>query len=353
MIRSTIVTACGVAVLGVVLVALPGPSAPKQNPDEAMLARAEKTLREAETPLCRGRGQKDVAVQAQERARSEAERALADREDVLATLDLEADFEGLPDKIEVLSALSDGGSWLGVETREVTADDVKELKLSAERGVLLSEIVSDSPAAKAGLKANDVVTEVNGQRVEGATQFRRMIREIPAGRSVQFTVWRDGKAQTLSVTLGKSEEGHRAWARAFPSRDFVFRMPDIPEIPHMEWNGGAIIIGRPKLGIDAEDLDGQLGSYFGAPDGEGVLVRGVTSGSPAEKAGLKAGDVIVKLDGERLRTVGDLREKLAEKREKKTVNLGVLRNRSEISLSVEIEPKTPKPRKLAGHKTNI
>lgn len=347
--RNSILTACGVAVLGVVLVALPGPSAPKQNRDEAMLARAKKALREAEARLRESMGQRELALQAQERALREAERALQDHEGVLADVDVE--LENLPDKIEVLTALSDGGSWLGVETREVTADTAKELKLPAERGVLLSEIVPDSPAAKAGLKANDVVIEVNGQRIEGMAQFRRMIREIPPGRTLQLTVWRDGKAQTISVALGKAEERRHAWAKAFPSRDFVFRMP---EMPKMEWGGGAIFIARPKLGIDAEDLDGQLGSYFGAPDGEGVLVRGVNAGSPAEKAGLKAGDVIIKLDGERIRTVGDLREKLAEKREKKTASLGVLRNRSEISLNIEIEqPKPLKPKKLAGHKTNI
>ncbi len=350
--RNTILTACGVAVLGVVLVALPGPSAPKQNPDEAAFARVEKALRDAEARVREGLGQKEVALQAQERALREAERAMEDREDLLA--DMDVDLEGLPGQVEVLSALSDGGSWLGVEIHEVTADNVKELKLPAERGVLLSDIVADSPAAKAGLKANDVVTEVNGQRVEGAAQFRRMMREIPPGRAAQLTVWRDGKAQSISVTLGKAEERHHAWAQAFPSRNFAFRMPDMPEMPHVEWDGGAIFIARPKLGIDAEDLDEQLGSYFGAPDGEGVLVRGVNAGSPAEKAGLKAGDVLIKLDGERIRTVGDLREKLAEKREKKTANLGVLRNRSEISLNVEIEqPKPLKPKKLAGHKTNI
>lgn len=344
--RNTILTACGVAVLGLVLVALPGPSAPKQDPDEALSARVENALREAEARVNR-----KIALQVQERVQRKVERALEDREDHLA--DVDADLDGLQDQVEVLS-LSDGGGWLGVEIREVTPDKVKELKLSAERGVLLTEIVPDSPAAKAGLKANDVVTEVNGQRVEGTAQFRRMIREIPAGRAVQLTVWRDGKSQTASVTLGKAEERHQAWARAFPSRDFIFHVPDIPEIPHIEWHDGAMLISRPRLGIDVEDLDGQLGSYFGAPDGEGVLVRSVNAGSPAEKAGLKAGDVIIKLDGERIRTVGDLREKLAEKREKKTVSLGVLRNRSELSLNVEVEqPKTPKLRKLIGPRTSI
>ena len=100
----------------------------------------------------------------------------------------------------------EGGSWLGVETREVTSDNAKELKLPGERGVVLGRIAPDSPASKSGLRENDVVTEINGQQVEGAMQFRRMIREIPAGRSVQLTVWRDGRTQKINVTLGKAEE---------------------------------------------------------------------------------------------------------------------------------------------------
>src|SRR5947209_19640484 len=78
----------------------------------------------------------------------------------------------------------EGPSWLGVEAREVTPENAKDLKLPAERGVLIGAVTPDSPAAKAGLKEKDVITEVNGQRVEGAAQFRRIVREIPAGRAV-------------------------------------------------------------------------------------------------------------------------------------------------------------------------
>src|ERR1700740_2530835 len=93
------------------------------------------------------------------------------------------------DDLNVL--LEEGGSsWLGVELHEVTGDNAKELKLPAERGVIIGTVVPDSPAAKAGLKENDVITEINGQRVEGAAQFRRMIREIPGARSIQLTVGR-------------------------------------------------------------------------------------------------------------------------------------------------------------------
>jgi serine protease Do len=270
----------------------------------------------------------------------------------------------------------EGGSWLGVETREVTSDNAKELKLPSERGVVLGRIAPDSPAAKSGLRENDVVTEINGQQVEGAMQFRRMIREIPAGRNVQLTVWRDGRTQKINVTLGKAEELRHNMNRVTPDT-FAFRMPELPDLPEVaeipdmpsvEWGGPMIYSGSPRLGIDAEDLAGQLGSFFGAPDGEGILVRSVNSGSPAEKAGLKAGDVITSLNGERIRSVGNLRQKLAAQRGDKdkdaesknkeskdktrTVKLGVLRNKSEISLNVEL-PAPATTRHAIGRRTNI
>jgi serine protease Do len=274
----------------------------------------------------------------------------------------------------------EGGSWLGVETSEVTSDNAKELKLPSERGAVLGRIAPDSPASKSGLRENDVVTEVNGQPVEGAMQFRRVIREIPAGRNVQLTVWRDGRTQKINVTLGNAEELRHNMTKVTPGT-FVFRMPEmppmpdlpevaeIPDMPSVDWNGPVLYSGHPRLGIDAEDLNGQLGSFFGAPDGEGILVRSVNSGSPAEKAGVKAGDVITSLNGERIRSVGDLRQKLAahhgekdkgvENKDKEskdkthTVKLGVLRNKSEISLNVELPAPATTTKHLSGHRTNI
>jgi serine protease Do len=251
----------------------------------------------------------------------------------------------------------EGASWLGVESQEVNSEKAKELKLPAERGVLLERIVPDSPAAKAGLKEHDVITEINGQRVEGAAQFRRMIREIPAGRTVQLTVWREGHAQTIAATLGKSEDRTSIWSKSAP-RAFSFQLPkvEIPEIeamPGMDWSYEILPGGRPRLGIDAEDLSGQFGAYFGAPDGEGVLVREVNTNSAAEKAGVKSGDVIISLNGDRIRSLGDLREKLAGKREEKTVKLGVLRNKSEVSITAELPPLPSKTPRAISRRTNI
>jgi serine protease Do len=346
----------GAVALGLALIALPSPSAHSQEPAEPKLAQAEQRMAEAQARLA-------------ERLAGEQE-GMADRIEARALqTSLRSAFQeaqGQQPRIEVTPEPGDenamvllddeGASWLGVESQEVTSEKAKELKLPAERGVLLERIVPDSPADKAGLKDSDVITEINGQRVEGAAQFRRMIHEIPAGRSVQFTVWRDGRAQAISVTLGKSEEHGNTWFRTAP-RAFSFQLPkiEVPEIvPDMDWGGYGVLAGaRPRLGIDAEDLSGQFGTYFGAPDGEGVLVREVNSGSPAEKAGVKSGDVITSLNGERVRSLGDLRERLAGKRDEKTVKLGVLRNKSEVSITVELPPPPSKTPKALSRRTNI
>ena len=334
-----------VAVLSIALLVLPSRSAARQEQDdtspEVKVQRLPK-VRELQRIQIDG-----------DRVLQEVMPALQQSEGVLAGMQMLADPE--IDQITIFDG-EEGPSWLGVETQEVTAENAKELKLPAERGVVVAEVTKDSPAAKAGLKEKDVITEVNGQRVEGAAQFRRMIHEIPAGRAAQLTVWRDGRAQTLSATLGKAEERHDKWMGATPGA-FAFRMPEvqIPEMPSMDLGEGMgmVIAGRPRLGIDAEDIGGQLGSFFGAPDGEGILVRSVNGGSAAEKAGMKAGDVITSFNGERVRSLGDLRQKLASQNDAKTAKIGVLRNRSEVTLSVELPERTPKSTRRIMQRTNI
>ena len=254
-------------------------------------------------------------------------------------------------------SVSEDHGWLGVSGAEVTPEKVKELKLPAERGVLISNVEAESPAAKAGLKSGDVITELGGLRIEGAAQFRRLVHETPAGRTVALTVWRDGRAQTFSAALTSRHVtshsgGHFAWPDgemhmvmpAMPAMPDMPAMPIMPSIPSM---GEIFAPGTPRLGIDAQDLSGELGKYFGAPEGEGVLIRDVRSGSPAQKAGLKAGDVIIKLSGERVRNSSDLRTGLRGKRESKTVDVVILRKGTEITLPVTIEPVIPP----ADHRT--
>jgi membrane-associated protease RseP (regulator of RpoE activity) len=358
MTKRTLLTAFGTAALGISFVALPAISGQTQSKQDSTAA-LKKEIAELKAKLAAAEEAQEIAAEpivipeVLEGPEIDIDRQVIDLQEP----------EGAPAPPgtegwrKLLTLDGDGGSWLGVETQEVTADKAKELKLSGERGALIGKVLADSPAAKAGLKENDVVTEINGQRVEGTAQFRRMLHEIPAGRTVQLNVWRDGRQQSITATLGKAEERHNMMFKKAGPQGFAFRVPDmpvIPDVPMPEWNGRFLMNARPRLGIDAEDLSGQLGSYFGAPDGEGILVRNVNADSPAEKAGLKAGDVITTFNGERIHSASELREKLSDVEGGKTVKLGVLRNKSNVTLNVELPAPAPaREKRKISLRTNI
>jgi serine protease Do len=251
-----------------------------------------------------------------------------------------------------------GPGWLGIRMEEIRSERAKELKLPAERGVLVTYVAEDSPAAKAGLKVNDVITEFDGQRVEGTIALQRLVREVPSGRSVSVSIWRDGQAQSLTVEIASRHAGHSAdhgfavVHPRIPDMDIeVGPIPPIPPMPAIEFGpfGSFRMFGAPMLGIDAEDLSGQLGGYFGAPDGQGILVREVMPGTPAEKAGLKAGDVILRVDGKRVKNAEELRSALRDKSSKAgegagsekvpapTADITILRAGKETTVRVELQ----------------
>jgi serine protease Do len=209
-----------------------------------------------------------------------------------------------------------------------------ELKLKEERGVEITTVTEGSPAADAGLQKGDVVLEFQGQRVEGTEQFVRLVRETPPGRKVKLNVWRGGQEQTLSVTIGQRKGGATIQGRYFGPAVRIpdvhvpeIRIPDIPR-PHMSWKS-------QPLGIEAESLDGQLAEFFGTE--RGVLVRSVEKGSLAERAGLKAGDVITRIDQTAIDSPSDISRLLRGQSETRTRSLTVIRERKETALSVTID----------------
>lgn len=225
-------------------------------------------------------------------------------------------------------------SFLGVGVVEIDAERAKALNLREERGVEITRLEENGPAAKGGLKKGDVVLEYNGQRVEGTTQFSRMVRETPANRDVKLLISRNGTQQPLTVRTGGRRDfmssnnllgDVNVTVPVMPS--FSITMPEIPRVI-MAWQSTG-------LGVEAEPLGQQLAQYFGVKDG--LLVRSVTANSAAEKSGLKAGDVITRVEGNAVNNTRDLGSAVRNLEGRKTLNLTVVRDKREMPISMNVE----------------
>jgi serine protease Do len=224
-----------------------------------------------------------------------------------------------------------GGSYLGVSLREIDADRVRELKLKEEAGVEITRVEDDSPAAKAGIKAGDAVLAYNGQRVEGMEQFSRFVRETPAGREVKLLISRDGNTQTIAAKLG-ARKSPLLFSSGAPRVEvpLVAPMPNMPDLPR-----GLMMWRSSTLGIEGESLRGQMAEFFGVK--EGVLVRSVSKDSPAEKAGLRAGDVILRIDETKVSSPNEIGSAIRALKDKKTFPVTVVREKREMTVNATIE----------------
>lgn len=260
-----------------------------------------------------------------------------------------------------------GSGWLGVQIRDLKTEEMAGMAEPDQPGVAIVKVMEDGPASKAGLKDGDIVTHYAGIPVLGVAHFRGLVSQTAPGRTVRLEVVRDTGKTTLKAQIGEAETPKAA-------RRFFFPMPgaEAPEIeiPEFEWHGDDedVLIpgprgqgpradrdvrifryreGSPRLGVEVEPLNDQLAAFFGAADG-GLLVKSVQSGSAAEKAGLKAGDVIVSVDGVKTTDAGDIRDALS-KAEGKEAAVKVLRNGKTLDLKALVEkPEKPeKPRRPA------
>lgn len=229
-----------------------------------------------------------------------------------------------------------GGSYLGVNTRDITPDRVSALKLKDESGVEITTVDQDSPAGKAGVKEHDVILTVNGNKVESVEQLRRMIREIPAGRVAKLSISRNGQAMNFEVPLadrGKFMAGH------FPKFDVhIPPMPPMPNFNEMDIPQVSVVVvhSSARSGLMIENLTPQLGDYFGAKNGHGVLVRSVEKGSRAEKAGFRAGDVIVRVGKEPVHDSGDFSHAMQSQRAGGPVSVGIIRDKKEQTITLTL-----------------
>jgi serine protease Do len=237
-----------------------------------------------------------------------------------------------------LTVLAGRGADIGVSIRDIESSDK-----STSGGVVVEEVRKDSPADKAGLKQADVIVEFDGEHVRSARQFTRLVQETVPGRIVNATVVRDGQKKDVQLTPddhgdgmsvlydGNMHEYLGSWDRGFDRLgdrlqnfnfdNFSFALPQFD--------------GRGRLGVTVEELTPQLATYFGAKDG--VLIASVGDDSPASRAGLRAGDVITKVNNEPAGSRDELTRLLREVKDGGDVTLGIVRDKKESTVTVKLE----------------
>ena len=214
--------------------------------------------------------------------------------------------------------------YLGVGVQALTDERVKALKLPNDHGLEVTLVDQTSPAARAGVRPNDVILELNGKAIDGDDQFRAMIAEAGPGAKIGLTISRNGAKQTLTATL-ETRPG------VFMPLPALVIPPSPPVPPNAVSPFRAFPSESPVVGFLGEELGPQLAEYFGVK--QGVLVESVAPNSPASRAGLKAGDVVTKVNGT---PVTAPREISSMAREKKTISFTVVRNKKEITLNIEL-----------------
>jgi membrane-associated protease RseP (regulator of RpoE activity) len=247
-----------------------------------------------------------------------------------------------------------GGSFLGVYAEDVNKENMARYGMREARGVGITQVVKDSPAEKAGLRKDDVITRFEGDSVTSVRKLNRLVSEVAPDQTVKLSISRGGSEQEVAVTIGKRNESFNT-GENWPGLDKLKGLDKIEGLDRLrelerdlppganvwKWEGqgpgkdGMVFAfgDHRRIGIGTMQLTKQLADYFGVADGQGVLVTSVVDDSPAAKAGIKAGDVITAIDGEKIDGAGDLARGINKKKDGE-VTLTVIRNKNQRTINV-------------------
>jgi len=205
--------------------------------------------------------------------------------------------------------------WLGVSIQPVDEELAKHFGLKSADGVLVNEVMKDTPAEKAGMKEGDVILAFDGKKTEDPTALRNIVAETKVGKSVTITVMRDKRTRTLHAVI--TEQPKTMTAQNEPE----------------DANGEGTVFE----GVEVRELTPEIAQQLGLPKvTAGVVVTDVTVGTPAERAGLMTGDVIEQLNSQRITGIVSFKKAVAELNKKKGMLLLV--NRRGRKLFIGIEP---------------
>jgi serine protease Do len=234
----------------------------------------------------------------------------------------------------------EGGSYLGVQTQEIDENNYSKYGLSHIRGVAVDKVSDNSPAQAAGLKAGDVILRFDGEDVTGVRKLSRLVSEVDPGHQVKLTIWRNGREQEITATLVKRpmtefQNGNFTFPQfngTMPDLQSLQQLKDLPQFKSMPdlknmpegpqvWSfpggqGQSYILRAGEgrvIGVSATGLSKQLAEHFHVADG--ALVSEVRDGSPAAKAGLRAGDIITEIDSKQVTNEMDLIKSINEKKD--------------------------------------
>ncbi|MCU0452963.1 MAG: PDZ domain-containing protein [Bacteroidetes bacterium] len=210
--------------------------------------------------------------------------------------------------------------WLGVSIQTVTERIQKREKLPNDEGAYIGDVVDDSPADSAGLKRGDVIVSFGGKAIYEPDDLSRFVSRTAPGTRSEIVLYRDGARKTLTVVIG-SEKSSLSLGHAIA----------IPSFP-----GFHVFIDGATLGVTAKSLNKQLGEYFGAPNNEGVLVEEVEKDKAGDKAGIKAGDVIIRIGKRTVSEVDDISKELRKAEAGDKMEVEVLRKGVKKTLTVEV-----------------
>lgn len=208
--------------------------------------------------------------------------------------------------------------WIGVSVQELTPSLRDAMELGNRSGLLINEVVANSPADDAGLREEDVLLEFNGKKVERVDRLSELVRDTEPRTEVQVKIFRDGEEKTLSLTVGRLRT-RGAGVYSFGGGDNVF-----------------MLNRRAMLGVQVHDVNEDLAPYFNVGKNEGVLILKVEEDSPAEAAGLKAGDVIVKIDGDNVRDYEEMIDILSYYEDGEKADIEYIRKGKNQQVAVEL-----------------
>lgn len=247
------------------------------------------------------------------------------------------------------SLLVEGGGFLGVYAEDINKENMAQYGLRETRGVGVTEVIKDSPAEKAGLRKGDVITRFDNEAVTSVRKLNRLVSEVAPDHKVGLGISRGGSEQEVSVTIGK-RAGYADTIRRMTMPRGGFPMEGFPMIEGLPQANVFSLGNSRRIGVGTTQLTKQLADYFGVTDGKGVLVTSVSENSPAAKAGIKAGDVITAVDGEKIEGSGDL-SRAINKQKDGEVTLTIVRDKSQRMIKLTPE-KTENELLRPGRTTN-